>query len=72
MKVILFAISGQMGKSLMSLEPGVFFRINSPCVSVAVFKKESQSFQLGYKLSSKFGRMPSNYFVFSFKNKSGI
>jgi hypothetical protein len=23
-------------------------------------------------LSSKFGRMPSNYFVFSFKNKSGI
>lgn len=36
MKIILFTIPVQMGKSVMSLEPRVFFTINSLCVSDAV------------------------------------
>lgn len=37
MKLILFAILGQMGKYVMSLEPRVFFTINSPCVFLLLF-----------------------------------
>lgn len=44
MKVILVTILGQMGKSIMSLEPRVFFTINSPCVSVTVFMEENSKF----------------------------
>lgn len=42
MKVILFAVLGQMGDSVMTLEPRVFFTINYPCFSIAVLGKKSK------------------------------
>lgn len=37
MKVILFVILAQMGTYVMSLEPRIFFTINSPCVFLLLF-----------------------------------
>lgn len=44
MKAILFAILGQMGEFVMTLEPRVFFTINYPCFSIAVLGKKFKLF----------------------------
>ena len=58
MKVILFAILGQMGKYVMSLEPRVFFTINSPCVFLLLFfRRRFKAFSLNQNWIQSLGEL---------------